>query len=142
MRFSSLWDVLAAFGTPAFLGQLFASDGIASLDGIGSLSVPRGAWNDYQMILNFSTQTESALVNGQFIAGEPFQSFATGLNPIQGVAFGINSSPGTDSGSWDNVSVVSQTPEPSSFNLLLLGLAAAGIMIAKSRILRNAANSQ
>lgn len=130
---SSLWDVLVAFGSPAFLGQLFVDDGVASLDGIGSVPVGRGVWNDYQLILNFSTQTETALVNGQYIGSEAFQSFATGLNPVQGLVIGINSSPGTDSGFWDNVSVVSMAPEPSSSALLFCGLIAAAILIPKAR---------
>ena len=139
---SSLWDVFASFGTPGFLTQLFVSDGVANLDGIGAVPVGRGAWNDYRLVLDFSSQTATGLVNGQFIASEPFQSAATGLSPIQGVAFGINSSPGTDSGFWDNLSIVSTTaPEPSSLTLLLAGLGAAGAAIAKRRKLRNAGDS-
>ena len=130
---SSLWDVLAAFGSPGFLGQLFVDNGVASLDGNGSVVVSVGVWNEYSLMLNFNTQTETAFVNGQVIASEPFATPATGLNPVQGLAFGINSSPGTDSGYWDDVSVVSTSPEPSSLELLFLGLVAAAV-IAKSQL--------
>jgi hypothetical protein len=137
---SSLWDVLVGFGSPGFLGQILVGNGVASLDGIGAVSVPLGVWNDYQLILNFTSQTETATVNGQTIGSEPFQSLATGLNPSQGLAFGINSSPGTDSGFWDNVSVIATTPEPSGLVLTLIGLAGAGIVIARTRLLKGSAN--
>lgn len=130
---SSLWDVMAVFGSPAFIGQVLQGNGVATLDGLGSVAVDTGVWNDYQMVLNFTTQTTTAYVNGQFIANEAFENPATGLNPFQGIAFGINSSPGTDTGYFDDLSIVSSAavPEPSSSTLLAIGLAAATLLIVR-----------
>lgn len=129
---SSLWDVLAAFGSPGFISQVLVDGyGNVYIDSVGgTVNVSRGVWNDFQLSLDFSTQTASAYANGQFVGSETFESPATGLNPYQGVAFGINSSPGTDSGYFDNLTITSAAaavPEPSTAWLIALGLAGAAV---------------
>jgi hypothetical protein len=104
----STWDVLSVSGDRGFIAQLLVNPtgtvslGLASST-VGNHPVSRGAWNNFQLVLNFQSQTVSAFVNGDFIASG---SFATPSTTPNGVAIGVTS-PATDVGYFDNLTVTS-----------------------------------
>jgi len=122
----SVWDVFAISGNLGFIGELLVlANGNARLangTATGNVPVTRGIWNDFQMVLDFQSQTMSAYVNSQFIASDPFASASTSLSVVQ---FGINSnSPSgtSDIGSFDQLSVTG-VPEPGYTALMAAGIA-------------------
>lgn len=124
----SVWDAVDVYGNPGFtfIAQIVVGTLGNASAGFGTLvPVTRGTWNDYQLTLNFATGVVSASVNSQSLGSGTFT--ATSLYTVD---LGINSSPGSDTGFWDQVSVTetAATPEPGSAGLLL---AAIGLMVAR-----------
>jgi hypothetical protein len=121
----SNWGVMAVVGNGGYIGQVFLSPtGRARMNvtsgNIGDVAVTAGTWNDFQLVLDFGSQTVSALVNGQFIASAGFSNPSTKLVAI---VAGNGTAPGSDTGYWDQLSVASvaefSVPEPGSAGLIL-----------------------
>ena len=128
---SSNWSTLALFGNSGFITQAVVNSNGTTHLGTGhpaEASFTRGVWNHFEVVLNFSTQMAFGYFNGSFLGSNPFESAGnTGMSEVD---FGINNTPGTDSGFFDNLSVVSTVPEPSSFATLLMGL---GLVLAAAQ---------
>ena len=136
---ASDWDMLGLFSSNGFLAQLTVlPNGNATLglqsSSVGSVPVSRDTWNLFQLSLNFTTQVVTASVNGQNIGAGPFANGP--VTNLTDVGLGINSSPGTDTAYFDNLSVVSTAaPEPSAMLLLSIG-AVAFLFSARKRQVR------
>jgi hypothetical protein len=134
------WDALAAVGNAGFIAQLTVANGDASFGpdvlGIttGSVPITAGVWNDYQLVLNFQTDTATAYVDSTFIG---VGAFATPSTSLSNLDLGINSLTGgvdTATGYFDNLTVT--TPEPSALILLLTTLLAV-TFVARKRMVRS-----
>jgi MYXO-CTERM domain-containing protein len=120
------WDVAAVDGNAGFIGQLLIFNSSVAVLGlanttVGSLPVSRGVWNDFDMVLDYSTGIQSAYINGTLVGQGVFATPSTTLNIYE---FGVNSAAGTDALSLDNLSITaSPAPLPS---VAVMGLALLG----------------
>jgi hypothetical protein len=128
------WEVLAVDGNAGFLGQLVVHNdhvqlGLAST-AVGSVAITAGAWHSYTMDFNFSTDVQTAYVDGTLIGSG---AFATPSTLLTGLAVGINFANGaaTSQAYADNLLI--DAPEPSSLVLMGSGLAALGVLMLASR---------
>jgi hypothetical protein len=117
---TSNWTVVGASGTGGlFIGGIVVSTSGLASDGFGNtVAVTRGTWNDFQLILDFTSQTASGFVNSQALGTGSFFNASTKLVSY---GFGVNSSPGTDTGFFDQTSINS-VPEPGYTGLLAVGI--------------------
>jgi PEP-CTERM motif len=128
------YDILGVFSSEGFLDQLEYLNGEVFLGSntANQVAVSAGVWNTYGLHIDYSTDTFTAIVNGQALLSSQFSNTNTG---IQNIFFGINSLAGNDAGYFDDLSVTtnptSPVPEPSS--LALLGTSALALMAAGRR---------
>jgi hypothetical protein len=120
------WDVVGLLGNAGFIGQLLVIGssnvtlGLANT-AVGNVAVSKGVWNQFDMVLDYSTDTQSAYVNGTFVGQG---AFATASTTLGSYGFGVNSAPGTDTFSLDNLDITAApAPLPSS---AVMGLALLG----------------
>lgn len=139
----SHWGPIAAFSSAGgFIAQLIIlSDGVIALGlansgVISNVVMQKGVWGEYQMVLDFSAHTVSASFNGQSIGSGPIGNNFTDLGFF---GAGINNAlGGTEIGYLDAVSIASAVPEPASYALLGVGLAAVLALQARARSARTA----
>ena len=134
------WDVFGALGNAGFVGQLVEYDCKATIGGSTSAPITPNAWNNYDMTINFATDTETAYVDGALIGTISLGSSSTELTDI---FTGINTTFGTPAGQSyiDDLTVESVgVPEPSS--LLLLVSSLAGLPVIRRRIERRRTQRQ
>jgi uncharacterized repeat protein (TIGR01451 family) len=108
----SVWDVLSVIGNGGFMAQVAVdAAGYAALNfgtsQIGVVPVTRGVWHDFRLVLNFQTKQASAFVDGTLIGSGAYASSSTAVATLD---MGINTTPGTDSGFFDDVSVINEAP--------------------------------
>jgi hypothetical protein len=120
----SNWDAINVGANGVYITQLIVqTNGLAVLGvdsgAVGSIPVSRGTSNDFQLVLDFQTQTVSGYVNSQLLGSG---SFANPTTVLTRVNLGENSSPNGDSGFFDQLSVTS-VPEPGYAGLVTAGLA-------------------
>ncbi len=122
---NTFWDVAAVVSSTGFIDQLEVDNsgnavlGLAST-GVGSVPVLANAWNTFDLMLDYNTQTSSAYVNGTFIGSGAFANPSTDLTFL---GFGVNGSFGQGTGQMYVDDIVVSTPEPSTLVLLSLGAA-------------------
>jgi hypothetical protein len=129
---ASNWTVVGTSGAGGFIGAivLTGSTGLVN-DGYGnSVAVTRGTWNDFQLTLDFKTQTYGASVNAQPLGSGAFFNASTDLTSF---GFGINSVPGSDVGFFDQVSINS-VPEPGYAGLLVAAMGLIALRARKTRL--------
>jgi hypothetical protein len=122
------YNILALFASNGFFTQVLYSNGQVTY-GSGAVAVSAGAWNVYDLELDYTTQMGTAFINGTAIGSE---TFAISAQDLSAILFGINSVPTGDSAYFDDLSVTaSAVPEPSS--LALLGTGALALVGAARR---------
>jgi hypothetical protein len=130
----SNWNVMSVTGDAGGIGLVFLSlAGDAKLfttasGVVGSVPVSKGAWHDFQLFVDFNTQTISAYVDSQFIASGGFSSPSTKLADIVATT---GTAPGSDTGFFDNL-LVDLVPEPGTAGMLMT----AGIALLVARFRR------
>ena len=89
------------------------------------VSITRGVWSHYELDVNFSNDTVSALYNGvSILQGASFSSTGTTLDAYAFYAQGASPLVGTDSGYFDNLSVTASAS--SSANLVSIAVTPTG----------------
>jgi len=129
---ASNWSPIVAYGSQGLLAQvivIFGSTARLSLGGpmVGSVAVNRGVWNTFEMDLDMTAQTVTASVNGTPIGtGTVANSPGNIFNMVE---FGLNSLPGSDTGTFDNLIITTPNapPPPGSSVPALNGLGLAGL---------------
>ncbi len=135
----SNWDPLNVGANGLVVAQIVVqTNGNAVLGvlgpSVGSIPVSRGTWNDFQLVLDFQTQTVTGYVNSQLLGSGTFANPTTVLTRVN---IGLNSAPNGDSGYFDQLSV-SSIPEPGYAGLVAAGLALIAVRAraGKRRMLR------
>ena len=128
------WVPLYAAGSSGTIAFLTIQSGNATPDSgflPGSVPVNVGQWYDYELVLNFATQTFSGYVDSTLIGSG---SFDTSETTLQDVDLGFGGLPGmnTATGYWDNLSITA-VPEPSAFFLCLGALPGLALLSRKRR---------
>jgi hypothetical protein len=120
----SNWNPVNVGANGIYITQIVVqTDGDAVLGvlggSVGSIPVSRGTWNNFELALNFQTDTVSGYVNSQLLGSGTFAHATTDLTRVN---LGLNSAPNGDTGFFDQLSVTS-TPEPGYAGLVAAGLA-------------------
>jgi uncharacterized repeat protein (TIGR01451 family) len=108
----SIWDVLSVFGNASFLGQIVVDGGgNASFNFGPSISMTKGAWHDFRMVVDFGAGTVASFADGTLLVTQT----TGGSTSVSSIDLGINvlGTAGTDSGFDDDLSIISQAPSIS-----------------------------
>lgn len=130
---ASNWSPIVAVGSQGTMAQILVvldSTARLGLGGpmVGSVAVTRGVWNTFELDLDMTAQTATAFVNGTQIGSGTVAN--TPGNVFNMVEFGLNSLPGSDLGTFDNLVLTtpnSPAPPPGSSVPALSGLGLAGL---------------
>jgi hypothetical protein len=102
---------------------------IMGTDNPTGVSIARGAWNRYELDVNFASDTVSAFYNSApVLQGAAFSSNGTTLAGYQFYAQGASPLVGTDSGYFDNLSVTASAAPTAT--LMSIAVTPAGSTIA------------
>ena len=130
------WLALEAFDSGGLIANVQVNGGNATLglasSTAGSVPIDNGQWYDFQLVLNYGTQTVSAYVNATLVGSGAFASPGTNLVSVD---FGSLPTGGNNAtGYWDNLSVATASvPEPSAFFLCLGALPGLALLSRKRR---------
>ncbi len=123
------WEALTTSGNTGFISQFLVNGETGQACGYNPCNGPilaPGTWYDLSMLLNYSTGTAT-----DFVDGVAFSSGSFYLSPttLGSVGLGINDAYGLGdaTASWDNISVSSSVPEPSTWAMMLAGFGFLGL---------------
>jgi hypothetical protein len=112
----SNWDAIVAMGSGGLMAHMLVAGSTARLGVaggvVGAVAITRGAWNTYQLDLDMTAQTATGFVNGTQVGTGTF-TVSPG-NVFNQVEFGLNSLPGSDTGTFDNVVITTPNAPPST----------------------------
>ncbi len=133
----SRWTIFSLFSPGGFQAQINVHpDGIVGLGTtgpqVGGLPFTFDVWNSLKLTVDLNSQFANAYINGLFIGQKVIA--IPGETSLSQIGFGLNSVPGTDTGYFDNIRVVSSVPEPSSSFLGIMGVM---IWLGKNRRFRD-----
>ena len=124
------WEALVAIdNSPRFITQFLVNGETGQACGYNPCNGPilaPGTWYDLSMLLNYSTGTATDFVDGVAFSSGSFYLSPTTLGYV---GLGINDAYGLGdaTASWDNISVSSSVPEPSTWAMMLAGFGFLGL---------------
>lgn len=118
---STFLSPMALIGDNGFITQLPVRDGTRVQFGTTNFAISTDTWIDLKLVLDFSTQTVSAFVDGNSLGTLPFENAATQLSSIELFHIFDNTSfnsPGPSNSFFLDDLKVTAIPAPSSLALL------------------------
>lgn len=122
----SRWTIFSVFSPGVFQAQVNVHpNGTAELRTAGNpptvaLPIAYDVWNRFDLEVDMSSKLATAYVNGLSLGQK--QIAAPSETSLFQMGFGVNSSPGTDAGYFDDLRIES-VPEPSSLCFAIIGAA-------------------
>ncbi len=132
----SRWTIMSVFSPGFNQSQIlvFANGTVELRAGTSSTTVlipiAYDVWNRFELEIDLNSQLAAGSYNGLSLGQKPL--LTSGVTTINQVGFGVNSLPGTDTGYFDNLRIVS-VPEPSSVLLVIFGTAVSFMRRRRAR---------